>query len=336
MPEVKVSILVAARNEEASILRCLRALDALRFPQHQLEILIGNDQSTDQTGPIVTAFIRDKPHFQLVGIHERIGNQAGKANVLAQLARQATGNFLFFTDADIAVHADWITNMLREFSNPNVGIVTGCTQIVGQGIWENCQAIEWLYAQRLLKTFNDMGLPLTAMGNNMAVRREAYEAVGGYENLPFSVVEDFLLFNEIRHKGYGSAHRFEPDVLAASLPTSDWSAWLRQRKRWMVGAMQTPWYFPALFVGQALFYPLLLLLAFWQPLMALTIWLGKWLLQSLHIAFVLKKFNRTDLFPYLFIFDAWAHVTALTALIYYLLPTKIVWKDRTYNVMNNE
>ncbi|WP_262489953.1 glycosyltransferase [Hymenobacter sp. AT01-02] len=67
----RVSILIAARNEEATIERCLTALSRLNYPPEQLEILIGDDASTDNTAAIVAAFIANKPQFRLLSIRQR-------------------------------------------------------------------------------------------------------------------------------------------------------------------------------------------------------------------------------------------------------------------------
>ncbi|WP_257872863.1 glycosyltransferase family 2 protein [Hymenobacter sp. J193] len=89
----RVSILVAARNEASTIERCLRSLAAMNYPVELLEILIGDDASTDDTMAVVQRFIADKPQFRLLPIRHRLGTAQGKSNVLAQLCRAATTDF---------------------------------------------------------------------------------------------------------------------------------------------------------------------------------------------------------------------------------------------------
>ncbi|WP_266366338.1 glycosyltransferase [Tellurirhabdus rosea] len=327
---IEVSILIAARNEEVNIRRCLDSLDRLDYPKDRLEILIGNDRSEDATSAVVQHYLPTRPHLRLFDITERVGSQAGKSNVLAQLARRAQGQFLLFTDADVAVAPTWVSQMLQSFGPSEVGIVTGCTQIIGQSAFERCQAVEWLYAQWILKQFADWGIPVTAMGNNMAVRREAYEKTGGYEHLPFSVVEDYQLLHAVLQQGYTFAHRFDEGVLATTLPMRDGLSWLRQRKRWMVGAFQTQWYFILLFLAQALWYPLLILLSLWNPALALGLFTGKLIGQTLHAAYVLNRIRRRDLWRTLPLYEPFVQVSSLLSLIYFLLPTKVIWKGRDF------
>lgn len=327
---IDASILIAARNEEATILRCLQAVERLHYPPDRYEVIIGNDQSEDQTGPLIDHFIRDKPQYRLITITERVGQQAGKANVLAQLARHARGTVLLFTDADCEVSPDWISGMLEPFQDEKVGILTGCTQVIGQNGFEKLQAIDWFYGQFLIKQATDLAIPVTAMGNNMAVRRTAYDAVGGYESLPFSIVEDYQLFTQLVQRRYSFAHRFDPAVLATTQPLPNWPSWLHQRKRWMMGALQLPAYFIALFVLQLMFYPFLLTLAFWHPVAALLLWSVKFGVQSAQLLWILNRFRRWDLLPYLVGYEFYLHIGYFVSLVYYLLPTQVVWKGRTY------
>jgi glycosyltransferase involved in cell wall biosynthesis len=53
-----VTIWIAARNEEENIIECLASIDATKFPKNQLQVLIGDDQSTDQTARLVAEYIK--------------------------------------------------------------------------------------------------------------------------------------------------------------------------------------------------------------------------------------------------------------------------------------
>ncbi len=74
------TVIVAARNEEKVIFRCLKALDELVYPQGKLQIVVINDRSTDATGEIIAKFINGKPQFTLVEGVEPVGHLRGKTN----------------------------------------------------------------------------------------------------------------------------------------------------------------------------------------------------------------------------------------------------------------
>ena len=324
-----VSILIAARNEEATILACLRAIADLNYPTERVEVLIGNDQSTDRTGPIVVDFIADKPNFRLIAISESQANLRGKANVLAQLTRLARGQYLFFTDADTQVPPDWLKEMSRYLAG-NVGIVTGVTLPAGPCLFHTLQSIDWLYNLTLTHLVSSFGVPVTAMGNNMAVSRTAYDAVGGYESLPFSVVEDYTLFRAVVERGFGFRNLLSETVLARTRPVDTLRQFFNQRKRWMRGATNLPVWMVASLYGQYLAGPLLLLLGWFVPALAVGLYVLKLFVQTLVISFGLGRLRQTRLWPYALLFEVYQLILGPLSVLYYFAPMPIDWKGRTY------
>ena len=324
-----ISILIAARNEETTILDCLRAINQLHAPVGTVEVLIGNDTSTDQTAERVTAFIADKPAFRLVTISESDTKLRGKANVLAQLARQARGTWLFFTDADTQVPPNWLTELHRQFTG-SVGIVTGVTLPSGPTLFHKLQALDWLYNLTLTHLLGNTGIPVTAMGNNMAVSRAAYEAIGGYESLPFSVVEDYTLFRAVVATGFGFRNLLSEDVLARTKPVDTLSAFLHQRKRWMRGANQLPGWMVVLLYVQYLAGPLLLLLGWFAPVPAMGLYLTRLLMQTTVLSLGISRLRQPNLWPYALLFEVYQLLIGPLSVAFYLLPTRIEWKGRAY------
>lgn len=326
---VDISILIAARNEEATILDCLQAIAQLSYPESRFEVLVGNDQSTDGTADIVTGYIADKPNIRLVTIPESQSGLRGKANVLAQLARQARGQYLFFTDADTQVSPDWLTDMRAMFTD-KVGIVTGVTLPDGPSLFHKLQTIDWLYNLTLTHLISSFGVPLTAMGNNMAVTREAYEAVGRYESLPFSVVEDYILFQAIVGRGFGFRNLLNQAVLARTKPVDTLRHFLDQRQRWMRGATALPAWMVTLLYIQYLAGPLLLLLGWFVPVLAVGLYVTKLFIQTLVISFGLGRLRQTTLLPYALLFDMYQLIIGPISVVYYLSSNQISWKGRNY------
>ncbi|WP_460583499.1 glycosyltransferase [Hymenobacter arcticus] len=244
-PAPRVSILVAARNEEAALPRCLASLRALDYPAELVEILVGDDASTDRTRAVAEAALAGfAGRYQVITITENLGQARGKANVLAHLARAAQADYLLLTDADIAVPPTWVLAMLAHAA-PGVGTVTGLTVVAGFGWLARLQGLDWLMSLALIQVGTETGQPMTAMGNNMLLTRAAYQATGGYEALPFSVTEDFALFEAVNAQGFGYRQLFEPAVRAVSLPAASWDALVRQRLRWLRGVAALPWHIQA-------------------------------------------------------------------------------------------
>ncbi len=327
----KISILVPARNEEKNISACLEALLALDYPKEHLEIIVGDDGSSDETANIVKQYTQKYPFIHLVHIQGTMGLARAKSNVLAQLITQAQAPYIFVTDADICVNPKWVQNLLPVLLQQNYGIVSGTTLVRGIPLFAQYQGLDWSLGFGYLIGLDRLGMKSTAVGNNMCFTREAYLATGGYENMPFSVTEDFQLFQAIRKCGYETANLIHPHSLNISAAQENMANMLHQRKRWMLGAMKLPYYWLFIFGLQGLFYPCLFVLLCIHPLLALKIWVVKMLLQNLYLLLIHRKLKvNMNWLPWL-TFELYYVPIQLAMIFFFLLPIPMQWKSRVYN-----
>jgi cellulose synthase/poly-beta-1,6-N-acetylglucosamine synthase-like glycosyltransferase len=327
-----VSILLAARNEEQLILRNLTAINALNYPKDKLEVLIGNDDSSDNTAQLVTDFIEDKPHFQLFYIDKTLGKGRGKANVLGQLAHKASGEFYFITDVDVKLPQNWILALLQEFTE-GVGLVSGTTKCERGSLFATLQSIDWLHFMGYIKAFANAGIGCTSVGNNMAVRAEAYWQTGGYEEIDFSITEDYKLFQEVTNRGWEWRTLLGPDSLGLAWYIPSVKEMLHQRKRWLIGARDLPLNWKGMIILYGLFIPVVALLFYFDARLAFAIWFAKFLIQSIFIIFLsLSADRRPFSFLYLIVYEFYVILNTAATAIFYWLPIKSVWKGREYNL----
>ncbi|MFC6999462.1 glycosyltransferase [Rufibacter roseus] len=326
----KVSILIAARNEEANILACLAAIERLNYPKDRLEVLVGDDRSSDATFTLVQSLLPQRPYLTCVSITDNLPGTKGKANVLAQLAQKATSDFFFITDADIEVPPQWLTSLMGQVKQ-GTGIVTGITTTKGSKLFDRMQALDWLFSLGLMQVVADRGVPVSTMGNNMLITREAYEAVGGFAGIPFSITEDVQIFKEVIKKGFTTANVYEAEVLALSMPAPDFSTFLQQRRRWMRGSVSLPWYMLLLFVIHSSYYPI------WLPFFLHTTWVAallvflvKLTLQSVFVWVCAKRVNWKTNVRDLIFFELYLLSTSLILIVYFFIPLRIRWKGRQY------
>lgn len=330
-PLPHVSVLIAARDEETALPRCLASLRALHYPPELLEILVGDDASTDQTTAVALAAMQGfAGQFRVMPITETVGEARGKANVLAHLAQQATTDFFFITDADIRVPATWIPALLAQAA-PGVGTVTGITTVRGPRLFHRLQEMDWLLSLSLVQVVSDLGRPVTTMGNNMLVTRAAYEATGGYETLPFSVTEDVALFRAVVAAGFGFRHVFSPQARADSLPILTWPALLKQRRRWLRGVAGLPLRLRLELLFFSGFWPALLGLTAVAGLRAaLSVWAAKMLVQGTLAYLAHRRAGLRLPWRLLPLFEG--YTLGLTGCMtgFRLFGGAVVWKGRRY------
>jgi cellulose synthase/poly-beta-1,6-N-acetylglucosamine synthase-like glycosyltransferase len=321
-----VSILVAARNEEENIADLLHSLIGLSYPKDKLQIIVGNDASTDKTAEIIQEFSLQHTYIQLINIENKVTDLKGKANVLAQLAHHAKGEYFFFTDADIEVPVHWIENMLQNAQD--VGVIVGVTLVKNKNWFEACQAIEWLFALHLMKKMTDWKIPSTGMGNNMAVSAKAYWATGGYEKIGFSIVEDYALYKAIIDKGYNYKQLYLPEVMTVTKPPNNY---FEQRKRWVSGGISSGsvLIIPALIQGFLL--PILLIISVFSWKIPLVVLLLNIIVNFVFGNKLFKILNQETLLKYIPAYTVYMYVFWFLQLVAYFLPTKLVWKGRSYN-----
>ena len=324
----KVSIMLAVRNEEENLVDCLDSLVRLNYPTDKLEVLVGNDGSTDRSREIIEAYTVTYPWFKLIDINEKICAGNGKANVLAHLTQVAKGDFFFFTDADISVPQNWLWGMLHGVEN-NVGLVTGTSVVEGTGFLADYQRIDWLFATGMLKVVSDLGIAVTSMGNNMMVSEPAYWKSGGFQKLDFSVTEDLELFKKVS-KSYEVVNLFGPEVLNVSKPVSSWGKLLAQRKRWMQGAFGLHPLMIALLLAQTTGLVFFILLLFLSPVIGGILLLVHLILRFVFVYIVAEKVNRKVNLISSFVFELVNTGFMFVSLIYYLFSGPVQWKGRKY------
>lgn len=325
-----LSILVAARNEEQHIVQCLQALNELDYPQNKLQILVGNDQSEDNTAALVSTFIKNKPHFKLLHITSTLGKAKGKANVLANLAHEATGSMYAITDADIIVNRQWAKELVLHVADDQMAIVSGITMVYDKPILARLMGLDWLFYMGLIKGFDNLGLGCTAVGNNMLITKEAYWSVGGYEALDFSVTEDYKLYEQVRKKGWKTRNIISRSSLNISRPVGSFMQLMHQRKRWLTGARELPLYWWILFGVLGSLLPVIIILFLYQPILALQLYGIKIGLQSLFILWLQQKLGIRQNVLLVLLYDVYANIIAVLTQVFFVLPVKMQWKKRSY------
>jgi hypothetical protein len=100
----RVSIVLAARNEGATLGRAVPTMLALDYPD--LEFIAINDRSDDNTGAVLDAIAAGDPRLKVIHVHELPAGWIGKTHALHVGAARATGDWILFTDADIHFEPD--------------------------------------------------------------------------------------------------------------------------------------------------------------------------------------------------------------------------------------
>lgn len=324
------SVIVAARNEEENILDCLKSLDGLVYPDSKLEIIIVNDHSTDNTGKIIEEFIKDKPRFKTIIPQTNFISIKGKTNALANALKFAKGEIVLTTDADCIVHPNWALNMASYYQK-DVAFVGGYTTQYDKTAFEAMQAIDFVFLLTVAGGALNFGKPLAAIGNNMSFRRSVYDEVGGYENLPFSITEDFRLLRSIHElKKYKCIYPMDSNSLITSKACPDIKSLFWQKKRWGVGGMESDIIGYLTMTWGYISKVLIVLMPFFFTLNALYLAIFKIVADFFFVKPVFNRLKVKMKLNHFFSFELY-YTLYVIILPFIVLPNrKVKWKGRTF------
>lgn len=200
----KVSMVIAAHNEEKVIEEKIRNCFDLEFPRKHLEILIGSDASTDRTNAIVSKYAPDVKLFQY-------NQRGGKAAVLNQLVPRAQGDILVFCDANTMLLRNALQKLLAHFEDPTIGCVCGRLILhdAGHSALGIGESIYWNLESEIKKLEGKLGIVIGANGGIYAIRRELFERIP----VDKTVMDDFFVTTRVLKAG--KAAIYEPQAIGS-------------------------------------------------------------------------------------------------------------------------
>jgi cellulose synthase/poly-beta-1,6-N-acetylglucosamine synthase-like glycosyltransferase len=203
----RVSIVVAAHNEETVIERRLENLLALDYPAELLEIVVASDASTDKTDALVEAVAKRERRVRLLRCP-----RGGKVAAQNLAVRQTEGEILAFSDANAQWAPDALRELVSNFADPEVAYVCG-GHFYEAADGSNREGTYWRWEAWLRRNESRLGSITGGIGPIYAVRRSDYVDVDprfGHDlALPYLMVQ------------HGRRAVFEPDAVAWEKPSRD-------------------------------------------------------------------------------------------------------------------
>ncbi|RNC83300.1 MAG: glycosyltransferase [Balneola sp.] len=241
-PEVwpTVSVLVSGKNEEAVFATCINSLINLDYPKEKLQIIIVDDQSTDNTAKVIETAIEGHDHVQTLNTKDYDTHLKAKARGISFAAKHATGEWLFITDADAEVHPLWLKKMLTGTSK-KTGTIAGMMTIKENNLVSTLEKMSWGYTIPFAFGAAGYGMDFICVGPNMAIRRSIYEESGGLEKAEFNVAEDLAIFMMSANAGYKALAHNNPETTVRMFPLETFQQLLSQQRRWIRGGYEQSW-----------------------------------------------------------------------------------------------
>lgn len=332
---VKISAVIAARNEENSIVGTLQSILGANKNNLLQEILVIDDHSEDSTAEKVVQLAH--PLIRCISLPDE---KTGKKHALTLGVHAASSEIIAVTDADCMVGEKWLTALLSSYENdPPLVMTTGL--VLPDSTRTILDRFQWLdFAATMAMTCFGIKAKkfYLANGANMSFRKSAFEEAGGYEdNARFASGDDVFLIKKMAALP-NKKIRFicDPATAVTTEPEKTWENFWRQRKRWATKskAYASPYILgiQALTFLLAMKIPVYLLFALYAgPLFLLPATLafaGKYMIDYVFLSKISTQLQKKD-----------AMKNFMTSFILYqryiiimgffaLFPSKTVWKGR--------
>jgi len=230
--EPRVSLVIAAHNEEKVLGEKLENSLALDYPRERLEIVVASDGSDDGTNAVARGFA-DRG----VRLHE-IAPRGGKTRALNLTVPRTSGAILVLSDANTMYRPDAIRRLVRHFADPAVGAVSGDVRLVDSAqAYAASEGLYYRYERWLQRLESRLGSIVGADGAMYALRRELFTAVPS--NV---VVDDFVISMNVACGG--ARVIYDPEAVAIEQGTLSAREEFRRKVRIVAGGLQ------ALLTGQ--------------------------------------------------------------------------------------
>ena len=345
-PDLEVSVIIPARNEERSLPACLASLLIQSEPGfalgQQWEIIIVNDASIDKTRDIALeaaatrdgVIVLDAPPLDL----SSRGGFTGKSNACWTGAQTARGRHFLFTDADTIHETNDISRALREAERHKAVLLSYSPRQIVTGFWQHAVMPLVFSEAASVYTYRQVNDPVQSLaaanGQFILVDRDTYFSVGGHRAVGKDILEDVALAHNIKRGRRIIRFRYAPDALSTRMyrTTSEMiEGWTKN----LALLFPKP-------VALALWRILDLLLFFGLPALALGLyWLQPWqrsVIFLLWIRTLWRFYSRVarSNFPW---FDVAISILGIPLFVYLLIRSvvhhrirkNIAWKGRTYD-----
>jgi cellulose synthase/poly-beta-1,6-N-acetylglucosamine synthase-like glycosyltransferase len=233
----RVTLVVAAHNEEAVIARKLENSLALDYPPELLEIVIGSDGSTDRTDAIVRACTDPRVRLDAAP-------RAGKVGVLNRTIPLARGEIVLLSDANTHLEPDALRRLVPHFDDPSVGAVCGRLRLYNPTKQDFEESAYWTYESAIKLEEGRRGALIGANGGLYALRRVLFSPLP-----PDTIVDDFVI--PLRVLEQGKAVVYEEKAVALEETTEDYGREFGRRARIAAGNFQALTLVPRLLLPSA-------------------------------------------------------------------------------------
>ncbi|MCJ8013720.1 glycosyltransferase [Paenibacillus sp. KQZ6P-2] len=202
--EPKISVIIAARNEEKALERCVESL--MNQTYSNVEVIVVNDRSSDSTGSIINKLVKKYPRVKGIEVTGLPAKWMGKSHALYQGTRQSNGEWILFTDADILFEPRCIAKAVTYVHQHGLDHLTLIPDFAGNHIFSKWYAAFIFMSSssfgQLWKVKNAKAQQSLGVGAFNLLKREVYEYIGTHAAFSYVTTDDAALGKKVKQAGF--------------------------------------------------------------------------------------------------------------------------------------
>lgn len=228
-PTTKVSVVVACRNEEKTLPLLLEALSHQDYHSDLFEVIIVDDNSSDNTSGIISEF----RHIKKLKLVKNEGT--GKKMAVRSGLKASGGELILTTDADCLMGSEWISSMVSFYEENKADMIIGPVILEHKpGFFHGLQQLEFFSLQGVTAGSAASGNPVMCSGANLAFTKEAYIKHSDRMHWEISSGDDVFLLHSLKKTNSARIMWINRrEAVVTTNPALSLLSFLRQRARWI-------------------------------------------------------------------------------------------------------
>lgn len=238
----KISLIIPVRNEAKNIVRLLTDLQNQSLAKGEFEVIVANDDSTDNTADLVNQFQKEHSlDLKLVNLPPKEFNTSPKKRAITHCIKIAKGSVIVCTDGDCTVSAKWLSTIKAYFEERDVVFLSAPVFFLDstssgffQKVWTKVQQIEFTSLIVSGAVSIKANFPNMCSGANIAYIKEAFLKVNGFDgNEDLASGDDEFLMHKMTKTFPKKVHYLKSnDATVKTEALHNLQSFYNQRKRW--------------------------------------------------------------------------------------------------------
>jgi len=236
-PQIKITILIPARNESANIQACIQSILNQKYPSHLFEILVIDDHSEDDTAALVQQFQVSNVHVLYLKdyVKNRSKLQSFKKKAIEIGIENSTGDLIISTDADCIVPENWLNYLVSFYEEEKYKFIAAPVNFHKEkSLFEKCQSLDFIGMMGVTGAGIHGRFMNMCNGANLAYEKKAFYEVDGFNGIDKIASGDDMLLLQKMAKRFPTQIGFLKNKNATVLTkgTPDLKSFVQQRIRW--------------------------------------------------------------------------------------------------------